>query len=81
MRRKAKTSSSGTGMLILTLLLAIVLAPKGGRTGFLVFFLGYVRAAIFDKKKEQAPFTCSTHSPFAAPSSLSSSPSMLHTNN
>ncbi|MGY6121603.1 hypothetical protein ACW9YQ_14755 (plasmid) [Paraburkholderia strydomiana] len=52
MSRKAKTSSSGTGMLILPLLLAIVLAPKGGRTGFLVFLLGYVPAAIFDKKNE-----------------------------
>jgi hypothetical protein len=80
MGRKAKKSGSGAGMLMLALLLAIVLAQKFGRTGFLVLFLGRVRVAIFDKKKELASFTCSIHSPFGAPSGLSSSPSMLSTN-
>ncbi|MEW6346124.1 MAG: TerB N-terminal domain-containing protein [Pseudomonadota bacterium] len=80
MGRKAKKSGSGAGTLVVAIVMAIIFAPKGGWTVFLVFVLGCVLVAIFGKKKEQGPATSSNHPPPAAPHGPSSSSSMPPTN-
>ena len=80
MGRKAKKSGSGEGTLVVAIVMAIIFAPKGGWTVFLVFVLGCVLVAIFSKKKEQAPLATSNSSTPAAPHGPSSSSSMLPTN-
>ncbi|MFM0356460.1 TerB N-terminal domain-containing protein [Paraburkholderia nemoris] len=60
--------------------MAIIFAPKGGWTVFLVFVLGCVLVAIFGKKKEQGPATTSNYPPSTAPHGPSSSSSMPPTN-
>lgn len=80
MGRKAKKSGSGAGTLVVAIVMAIIFAPKGGWTVFLVFVFGCVLVAIFGKKKEQVPATTSNYPPSAAPHSPSSSSSMPPTN-
>ena len=80
MGRKAKKSSSGAGTLVVAIVMAIIFAPKGGWTVFLVFVLGCVLVAIFGKKKEQGPATTSNYPPSTAPHGPSSSSSMPPTN-
>ncbi|ANB73624.1 hypothetical protein AYM40_15610 [Paraburkholderia phytofirmans OLGA172] len=80
MGRKAKKSGSGAGTLVVAIVMAIIFAPKGGWTVFLVFVLGCVLVAIFGKKKEQGPATSSNHPPSAAPHGPTSSSSMPPTN-
>ena len=80
MGRKAKTSGSGAGTLVVAIVMAIIFAPKGGWTVFLVFVLGCVLVAIFSKKKEQAPLTSSNRTPSAVSHGPSSSPAMPPTN-
>jgi len=55
MGRKAKKSSSGAGTLVVAIVMAIIFAPKGGGTVFLVFMLAYVIVAIFADKKVNTP--------------------------
>lgn len=80
MGRKVKKSGSGAGALVVAIVMAIIFAPKGGWTVFLVFVLGCVLAAIFGKKKEQGPATTSNYPPSATPHGPSSSSSMPPTN-
>ncbi|WMY11313.1 tellurite resistance TerB family protein [Paraburkholderia phenoliruptrix] len=80
MGRKAKKSGSGAGTLVVANVMAIIFAPKGGWTVFLVFVLGCVLVAIFGKKKEQEPATASNYPPSAAPHGPSSSSSTPPTN-
>ena len=80
MGRKAKKSGSGAGTLLVAIVMAIIFAPKGGWTVFLVFVLGCVLVAIFGKKKEQGPATTTNYPPSAAPHGPSSSSSMPPTN-
>ncbi|MFM0716347.1 TerB N-terminal domain-containing protein [Paraburkholderia strydomiana] len=80
MGRKAKKSGSGAGTLVVAIVMAIIFAPKGGWTVFLVFVLGCVLVAIFGKKKEQGLATSSNNPPSAAPHCPSSNSSMLPTN-
>ncbi|MFM0031860.1 TerB N-terminal domain-containing protein [Paraburkholderia madseniana] len=80
MGRKAKKSGSGAGTLVVAIVMAIIFAPKGGWTVFLVFVLGCVLVAIFGKKKEQGPATSSNHPLSAAPHGPSSNSSMPPTN-
>ncbi|NPT41008.1 hypothetical protein GNZ12_06680 [Paraburkholderia sp. 1N] len=53
MGRKAKKSGSGTGMLVLGLLPAIVVAPKSAWTVFLLFLLTCALVAAFSQNKEK----------------------------
>jgi len=80
MGRKAKKSGSGAGTLVVAIVMAIIFAPKGGWTVFLVFVLSCVLVAIFGKKKEQGPATSSNNPPSAAPHGSSSNSSMPPTN-
>lgn len=80
MGRKVKKSGSGAGALVVAIVMAIIFAPKGGWTVFLVFVLGCVLVAIFGKKKEEGPATASNHPPSAAPHGPSSNSSMPPTN-
>ncbi|MBB5441584.1 MULTISPECIES: TerB N-terminal domain-containing protein [unclassified Paraburkholderia] len=80
MGRKAKKSGSGAGTLVVAIVMAIIFAPKGGWTVFLVFVLGCVLVAIFGKKKEQGPATTTNYPTSAAPHGPSSSSSMPPTN-
>ncbi|TDY24588.1 hypothetical protein B0G81_5027 [Paraburkholderia sp. BL6665CI2N2] len=73
---KARKSGSGAGTLVVAIVMAIIFAPKGGWTVFLVFVLRCVLVAIFGKKKEQEPATGSNQPPSAAPLAPSSSPLM-----
>jgi tellurite resistance protein len=76
MGRKAKKSGSGAGMLVVAIVVAIIVAPKGGLTVFLVFVLGCVLVAIFSKKKEPATAANSSESSRAEPNGLNVSVSM-----
>lgn len=80
MGRKAKKSGSGAGTLVVAIVMAIIFAPKGGWTVFLVFMLGCVLVAIFGKKKKQAPVASRSPTSSASSHGPSSSPSMPSTN-
>jgi len=80
MGRKVKTSGSGAGTLVVVIVMAIIFAPKGGWTVFLVFVLGCVLVAVFSKKKAQHPLTSSNRTSSAASLGPSLSPAMSSTN-
>ncbi|CAB3794481.1 TerB N-terminal domain-containing protein [Paraburkholderia fynbosensis] len=80
MGRKAKKSGSGTGMLVLALLLAIVFAPKGGWTVFLLFLLVSALVAAFSQKKEKSTVSSGKPSRSAEPGDIKSNPPMSPNN-
>ncbi|CAM2192096.1 Tellurite resistance protein TerB [Paraburkholderia kururiensis] len=79
MGRKAKKSGSGAGTLVVAIVMAIIFAPKGGWTVFLVFVLCCVLVAMLSSKKKPVTAASSNQNPRAEANGLNASVSMTST--